>query len=192
MKFDASAIPGARLSEDELKMKTQAAEAVETALREALQSGDVDAFVHHLDGRIFRIPNCYWGSFHDYRPLTGEGFLSDQSHGPLAQILNGCGVFLDKVKADAKWPMQRSRVAEPIERKSPGPARHPIVVQAIAQVTSSFVAAGYKQSLQPGEYQAIKDALESAISKMSGWKLTRSDRSLRNYADEIKQALPDS
>ena len=105
-QFNAAVTPGAHLSKAKLKSKSLAADRVESELRKALQDRVVDAYVHHPDSRLFRIPACYWGSFHDYRPLNEAGFLTDAAHGKLAFELNGQGVFLDKHKADANWPYQ--------------------------------------------------------------------------------------
>jgi hypothetical protein len=105
-RLDALVERGAQLSVRKLKAKMAAAEGVEGELRAALQSREFEAFVYHRDGRLFGIPANYWGSFHDFRPLAGEGFCADGEHGQLAFELNGQGVFLDKHQANAKWPQE--------------------------------------------------------------------------------------
>ncbi len=121
--------PGAET--DSSRALNKATDNVAGDMRRALAANDLTAYVEHPDGRIYRIPPCYWGSFHDYRPLAGAGFCSDRSHGDFALEFDGRGVFVSLEQADAKWPQQRSMVAKPIERKRPGPARDPIASQAM-------------------------------------------------------------
>jgi hypothetical protein len=73
---------------------------------------------------------------------------------------------------------------------SPGPNKDPIVIEAIEYVTQQCLNAGYKIPLKRGEYQSFKDQIMSRISEKSNHAMTRSDRALRNYADEVYQALP--
>lgn len=89
---------------DDFKRLFEAVDCIDEMVRLALVERELNAFVEHSDGRIYRIPNFYWGTFHDYRPLTGAGFFTDPSHGQLAESLNGCGVFLARQEVEEKWP----------------------------------------------------------------------------------------
>ena len=92
------------ISPDEYGRLRDATEGVENDMRDALAARELDAFIEHSDGRTYRIPACYWGTFHDYRPLVGAGLFTDASHGEFALEFNGRGVFLSRPQVEAKWP----------------------------------------------------------------------------------------
>lgn len=79
------------------------------------------------------------------------------------------------------------RMATTIPKKRPGPPRDKQVVAAIEDVAAAVHKAGYSLPLRWGEYQSIKDQIRS---KLTVNEIERTDRSLRNYADEIRAALP--
>jgi hypothetical protein len=72
-----------------------------------------------------------------------------------------------------------------------GPARDKTVVRAITSVKEDCLVAGYTKPLNHGELENIKTMLSNKIEEFSNGALTRDDRSLRKYAGEIKDQLPD-
>lgn len=89
---------------EETSQRTNAQMRVETTIRAALQARHLDSYVSDHDGRWFRIPVRYWGSFHDFRALAGSGFFTELSHGGQALALNGQPVFFSRPQIVEKWP----------------------------------------------------------------------------------------
>jgi hypothetical protein len=189
----------------ELTAKMAAVDQVEDELRQALLSGEILAYVERDDGRLFRIPDIYWGSFHAFRPLGGEGFCSDYMHDyrdgehrAKATRFNKQGVFLDKRQADGKWPsaayskVKTGDVVEPqIEsKKLPGPDGNKRWPDAEQNALNKCKKHGIIAALKWGDKAKIDKWLTDYLSENAGW--TPDPRLVARHRKKLLLTLPDN
>lgn len=115
----ATTFPPVDLTEnapERIASASSVADAMMEALRVILRSTEVRSVVCEDANKIWRVPAAYWGSFHDYRPLSGLGFFAEHSHGALALRLNDLGVHISK--PDFERAMEGASVARKSSAKT--------------------------------------------------------------------------
>ena len=93
---DLPSIAGDRTESEVRDLANTAEQAIRIKATAGMATGKLDAFVRADDGALFRIPPAYWRDKHSFRPLAGEGFYAEKSHGPLAESLDGRAIYIDE------------------------------------------------------------------------------------------------